>query len=84
MNCTIGLILFAAIWIITGVLAYGIALADMWFSFPTLMNAKQFREDRNYSLFYFFLFPMIALPTLFFLTEYAKHGLLFRQPKGLK
>lgn len=84
MNCTIGWILFAAIWIITGVLAYGIALAYIWFSFPTLMNAKQFREDRNYSLFYFFLFPMIALPTLFFITEYAKHGLLFRQPKGLK
>lgn len=72
----INTIIFIAVWIVCGILAYGITFAD--FSFESLGYEKLFkRTDIKISVFFGLLGPIGLIAILSF-TNFAEHGIKFK------
>lgn len=75
-------IAFIVGWAICGVLAFGITVADFWHSFPTLQREPgRFRDIAGFASIYAALGPL-GFIIVFLVSGFAKHGLLFRQPRS--
>lgn len=70
--------MIAAVWLGCAVIAYGMALADSQKRFPAI--AKMMWSEDCHTALFFALFGPFSLIGLFFATDYAKHGLMYRNP----
>jgi len=64
------------IWVICGVLAYGICFGYLQRKFPDIAE-EEYRRDMGTSVLFGFGGP-ITLSVLFFMTGFAEHGLKFK------
>jgi hypothetical protein len=69
-------LIVATIWILCGILAYGIMFADSQRRYPLLAN-DDYREDMANSVL-LGLFGPIGLLTALFSSGFARYGLKFR------
>ena len=71
------LISFIVIWIISGILTYGISLAYMQREYPSIAE-EMYLEDVVFAMFFSILGPMSLLIS-FILSNYGKYGLMYRR-----
>ena len=64
------------IWVICGILAYGISFAHWQREYPTLAESS-YREDMGFSILWIPLGPLGLIIT-YFLSGFAEHGLKFK------
>lgn len=68
--------IFIILWVISGILAYGISFAHWQRSFP-LIAKESYIEDVILSIS-FGLFGIFSLMVLIILTNFVKHGIKFK------
>jgi len=70
--------ILAVVWIVCGVLTYGVTFAYFWRKFPLLQDEpSELRRDRNFAILTACTGP-IGLLTAIFCSDFARYGLKFR------
>ena len=71
--------LLAVVWVVSGVLTYGIAMASDWEDFPSLRSRREWNVSRGFALGAALLGPT-GLVLMCLCTGFAQDGLRYRYP----